>query len=411
MSHTAEPVAGSTAVFPLSALTDPYPFYEELRARGRLHRIITPLGREAWFVPHHADACSVLSDPGFSKARHHADTVSADGRKAESALADNMVSTDPPEHTRLRRLVQAAFTRRQIERLRPRIQEIADDLLDDIGRKPRAELIRDYALPLPMLVIAELLGLPRDDLGVLMEHAVFLREIQPSGDLVTRFREQQAELGDYARRVIERKRVEPGDDLIQALIEARDGANRLSERELVTTVMLFIFAGFLTTANLIGNGAHELLVNPEQRDLLRARPELTGTAVEEFLRFQSSISVVEGHAKADIPVAEQVIPAGSLIFLPVHSLNRDPAIFVDPDRLDITRTPNPHLAFSHGVHYCLGAHLARVEGQVALDSLFRRFPGMVLDCEPGEVGWCPSFFIRSIRELPVRLAAQTSSGR
>ncbi|MER5648152.1 cytochrome P450 [Streptosporangium sp. NPDC002524] len=401
MSETTLPLSG----IPDSALTDPYPFYERLRAAGRVHRMQTPIGLEAWFVPHYEDARALLVDPRFSKAVHHSDGPSAGDRKRESSFANNMVSTDPPEHTRLRKLVQKAFTHRRTELLRPRVQEFTDRLLDKLEKEGRADLMEDFAFPLPMMVIGELLGLPPEDLADLREKTVFFfLEESYEGNPVQRFREKQASIGEYVRKLIEYKRTHPGDDLVHGLIEARDGENRLSEKELVATVMLLIFAGFLTTVNLITNGLHALLVNRDQLALLAARPELINSAIEEFLRYESSLALIEGHATEDIEIGDTTIPSGSLIIVSVHSVNRDPAAFPDPNRLDITRNPNPHLAFSHGLHHCLGAPLARLEAQVAINAVLKRFPGLTLDCAPEDVTWHRDFFSRSLHALPVRLA-------
>ncbi|MFI6532857.1 cytochrome P450 [Nonomuraea sp. NPDC050547] len=400
MPEVTVPIGG----IPHSALTDPYPFYELLRAQGRVHHLDTPIGLKAWFVPHHADARPLLNDPRFSKATHHSDVVKEDGQKAESSFADNMVSTDPPEHTRLRKLVQKAFTRRRVELLRPQVERFAGELLDQMEKAGEVELMEDFSFPLPMMVIGELLGLPPEDLADLREKSIFwFMEEEFTGSPVDVFRARQAGIGAYVRDLIERRRGAPGDDLIQGLIEARDGENRLSERELVATVMLLIFAGFLTTVNLITNGMYALVRNPGQQALLAARPDLIGSAVEEFLRYDSSLALIEGHATQDIEIAGTLIPAGSLIIVPVHSANRDPAAFPDPHRLDITRDPNPHLAFSHGVHHCLGAPLARLEAQVAITALLRRFPNLTLACDPGEVRWHRDFFQRSLHALPLRL--------
>ncbi|MFI6909468.1 cytochrome P450 [Nonomuraea sp. NPDC050394] len=400
MPEVTVPIGG----IPHSALTDPYPFYELLRAQGRVHHLDTPIGLKAWFVPHYEDARPLLSDPRFSKAAHHSDVVMEDGRKAESSFADNMVSTDPPEHTRLRKLVQKAFTRRRIELLRPQVERFTDELLDKMEKAGEVELMEDFSFPLPMMVIGELLGLPPEDLADLREKSIFwFMEEEFTGSPVDVFRARQASIGAYVRDLIEHRRGTPGDDLIQGLIEARDGENQLSERELVATVMLLIFAGFLTTVNLITNGMHALVRNPGQQALLAARPDLIGSAVEEFLRYDSSLALIEGHAKEDIEIAGTVIPADALIIVPVHSVNRDPEAFPDPHRLDITRNPNPHLAFSHGVHHCLGAPLARLEAQVAITALLRRFPNMTLACDPAEVRWHRDFFQRSLHALPLRL--------
>ncbi|MFD9944778.1 cytochrome P450 [Nonomuraea sp. NPDC059023] len=400
MPEVTVPIGG----IPHSALTDPYPFYELLRAQGRVHHLDTPIGLKAWFVPHYEDARPLLGDPRFSKAVHHSDVVREDGQKAESSFADNMVSTDPPEHTRLRKLVQKAFTRRRIELLRPQVERFTGELLDKMETAGEVELMEDFSFPLPMMVIGELLGLPPNDLADLREKSIFwFMEEEFTGSPVDVFRARQAGIGAYVRDLIERRRGTPSDDLIQGLIEARDGENRLSERELVATVMLLIFAGFLTTVNLITNGMYALVRNPGQQALLAARPDLIGSAVEEFLRYDSSLAVIEGHATEDIEIAGTLIPAHSLIIVPVHSVNRDPEAFPDPHRLDITRNPNPHLAFSHGVHHCLGAPLARLEAQVAITALLRRFPNMTLACDPGEVRWHRDFFQRSLHALPLRL--------
>ncbi|HZE41809.1 MAG TPA: cytochrome P450 [Stackebrandtia sp.] len=386
--------------FPVAALSDPHAFYARLRAAGAIHRVRTPMGFDAWLITRYAVARGLLADPRLSKS----DDYSGDGPVgAGGEFADNMLGNDPPQHTRLRRLVQQAFTMKRVAGLEPGIRRVAARLLDEAASRGTCDLIADYAFPLPMRVIAELLGIPESDHDRLRGLAAsFFIEDTDEGA----FDNHVESIGShhaYLTELIARKRAEPGDDLVSALIAARDGDNLLSERELVAMVMLLVLAGFATTLNLIGNGVHALLTHPDQLALLRSRPDLLPSAVEEFLRIDSPFGPITHFAREDFEVDGRRIAKGDTVMVATHAANRDPEAFADPDRLDITRSPNPHLAFSHGLHHCLGAPLARLEARVAVESLLERAPNLEIDPEAIPPRWRADFIQRGLKTLPVRL--------
>jgi cytochrome P450 len=318
-------------------------------------------------------------------------------------LSKNMLDTDPPDHERLRALVSKAFTPRLIERMRPRIQAIADSLLDAVEDKGEMDLIDDYAFPLPIIVIAELLGVPAEDSNSFREWS----DAAVSGNATKEYLEEvlvphMQAFSDYLRRMFEEKRMNPKDDLISALVRAEEAGERLSEDELLGMVFLLLIAGHETTVNLIGNGVLALLQHPDQLEKLRNDPSLVKGAVEELLRYDGPVETsTERFAREDVAIGGTVIPKGEMVLVVIAAADRDPERFADPDELDITRPDNRHLAFGKGIHHCLGAPLARMEGQIAIGTLLRRMPRLRLKESSQSLSWRSGMVLRGLQGLPV----------
>ena len=387
---------------------NPYPFYARLRREEPVVRV-SAVFIKAWLVTRYDDAAAFLRDPRFSKDQVTAKLVYLPG--FAKALAENMLGKDPPDHTRLRALVSKAFTPRRIEEFRGRIQAICDGLLS--ARRPGDfDLVRDYALPIPLTVISDMLGIPEADrhrFHVLTRHSIVigaptrLRDVPialPSVWLLMR----------YFRRLFAERRVNPGDDLLSALVQAEEAGDRLSEDELMGTAILLLFAGYDTTVNLIGSGALALLEHPEQRGRFVEDPSLAEPAVEELLRFTSPVEMTPPRvAREDVAIGPVTIRRGEMVSAVLGSANRDESQFPDPDTLDIGRDPNRHLALGAGIHFCLGAPLARMEGQIALTTLFRRFPALRLARPVESLRWRNLLPLRGLEALPV-MSSVASAG-
>ncbi|MEU6314354.1 cytochrome P450 [Streptomyces sp. NPDC047014] len=385
-------------------LADPYPLYRQLREEGPVRRTVAAGGVEAWLVTRYEDGLAALSDARLSSdVRDAADPrllAQLPGTERESMLS-TMLRSDPPDHTRLRRLVSQAFTARRVAALRPRVQALTDALLDAVVPAGRADLVADLALPLPVAVIGELLGVPPGDRHEFQHWTdrMITRGAEPPDPAV--LDEAWRHLHAYIRGLVHTKRTRPGDDLISALIAARDEEQRLSEHELIAMVFLLLAAGHITTVNLIASGVAALLAHPEQLELLRSDPGLLPGAVEEFLRYDGPVSPgIARFAREDVEIAGVTVPRGATVLIGSALADRDPARFTDPERLDITRRDNPHLAFGHGIHYCLGAPLARLEGQIAIGTLLRRLPGLALAVPRERLRWRPGG-LRGPLSLPV----------
>jgi cytochrome P450 len=318
-------------------------------------------------------------------------------------LARNMLDTDPPDHQRLRSLVQKAFTPRLMERMRPRVQAIADALLDAVQERGKMDLIDDYAFPLPITVIAELLGVPAEDRNKFREWS----NAAVSGDTTQEYLEKillphMQAFTNYLRAMFEEKRKNPKDDLISGLVRAEEAGDKLSEDELLGMVFLLLIAGHETTVNLIGNGVLALLQHPDQLQKLRDDPSLIKPAIEELLRYDGPVETsTERFAREDIAIGGTVIPKGEIVMVVIASADHDPERFMDPDALDITRAHNRHLAFGKGIHFCLGASLARMEGQIAIGKLLRRMSELRLADPPESLTWRPGMVLRGLKGLPV----------
>lgn len=371
------------------AKRNPHVFYTQLRSAEPLSSVE---GLNAWLTTTYEDALFVLRDPRFIK----------DGRKVgareqdEIGPIENMLMADPPDHERLRRLVSQAFTPRVIEHLRPRIQHLTDELLDAVQDRGTMDLILDFAYLLPITVISEMLGIPETDRARFRTWSQALLG-KPERDMAA-----AKAFRNYVETFLAEKRVHPGDDLTSRLIQVRENGDQLRENELVSTIFLLIVAGHETTVNLLGNGTLALLQHPDQLSLLRADPSLLPTAVEELLRYTSPVSLSSARwANEDIPLHGKVIRKGEQVFAALIAANADEHHFSDPTVLDITRQENQHLAFGKGIHFCLGAPLARLEGQIAFGTLLRRLPDLRLAVEPEQLVWNTSLLMRGLTRLPV----------
>ncbi|MFH9612710.1 cytochrome P450 family protein [Streptomyces pratensis] len=375
---------------------NPYPYYAKLRAEGPAHPVRTDDFERVWMIVGYEEARAALADQRFSKDWRTADAWSASGNPINA----NMLETDAPHHTRLRRLVAREFTARRIEAMRPRVEQITAGLLDAMVPAGSADLVDAFAFPLPMTVICELLGVPdidRDAFRLLSNAIVAPVSPQEEGEAVRA-------MGAYLEELTEDKRCAPGDDLMSALIQARDDeGGRLSPDELIGMAFLLLVAGHETTVNLIANGVRALLDHPEQLALLRARPELIDGAVEEMLRYDGPVGTATFRfTREPVAVGPVVIPQGEAVLVALGSGDRDPGRYPDPDTFDIRREAQGHLAFGHGIHFCLGAPLARMEGRIAIRALLERCPGLVRDPDGGEPDWLPGLLLRGVRHLPVR---------
>jgi cytochrome P450 len=376
--------------------------YRELGAGGPIHRITMPTGQPAWLITGYQEARAALTDPrlvkGMSPATERAWELAPE---LAPAVTTHMLRVDGPDHTRLRRLVSAAFTRRRIEGLAPRIQRIADELLDEVAAADRFDLIPAYAAPLPLIVICELLGVPEEARADFRAWTTTI-----VGGIFTdpdEFASALAESVTYLRGLLDRRRRRPDDGLLSALVTmCDDDGDRLTEDELTSMVWILVAAGHETTVNLIASGVHALLTHPDQLARLRAHPELIDTCVEELLRYESPLQVsLPLRASEPLEIAGIRIAAGDVVLPGLLAANRDPHHAGDPDALDIGREHNQHLAFGHGVHHCLGAPLARLEARIALRVLLARLPELRLAGCPEELRWRSNVLIHGLESLQV----------
>jgi len=393
---------------------NPYPLYAHLREKNPVCPTRLPDGRIAWLVTRYEDAAVVLKDPRFAKDRRrvpqqHRSLIERSLEPMLRSLQYNMLFLDPPDHTRLRGLVHKAFTPRLIERMRQRMQDVADELLDDaiIVGASEFDLVSGYALPIPATVMADVLGVPASDRDRFHHWSSVMVSIT-SGPELLRALPSALMFMRYLRRLFVLRRADPRDDLTTALVQTEEAGDHLSADELLSMVFLLLVAGHETTVNLIASGTLALLEHPDQLLRLRHQPELlsSGSAVEELLRFTSPIQVAtERYATVDVALSGTTIPSGALVLAVVGSANRDERQFPDPDTLDLGRTPNPHLAFGQGAHYCLGAPLARLEGQIAFTTLLGRLSSLQLAIPPNNLPWRRSLFLRGIDHLPLTIKA------
>ncbi|MGW0754025.1 cytochrome P450 family protein [Streptomyces sp. NPDC002587] len=379
---------------------DPYPFYAALRALGPVHRVVIS-GIQTWLVVGHEEARQALAHPALSKNWFDHEQFA---NVPVTAAATNMLDSDPPHHTRLRRLVAGEFTSRRVEALRPRVQQVTDELLDAMAAAPdrRADLIRSFAAPLPMTVICELLGVPDLDQE---RFRAWSNEVVAPLDPANPDPRVMQEMTAYLYELVEAKAADPGEDLLSALIRTRDeDGDRLSPEELIGMAFLLLVAGHETTVNLIGNGVRALLAHPEQLAALRADPDgLIDGAVEEMLRYDGPVQhATYRFARADLEIGGTVIEAGSPVMIGLAAAGRDPDRFTGPDAFDIRRAGPSHLAFGHGIHFCIGAPLARMEGRIAVRALLERFPDLAEDPEAGPRDWLPGTLMRGVTRLPLR---------
>lgn len=382
---------------------NPYPTYRMLREADP---VFWNEALQTFIVTRHADVSAVLRD----HAQWSANRRESENFKQLKGIPDDfdfpvsLLGLDPPDHTRLRNLVMKAFTPRMVERLRPRVEEIVSGLLDEAEAKGGFDLIADFAYPLPVTVIAEMLGVPPADWEKFRGWSSTLAaSIDP---MITREQLDAAlvarnALWNYFRGIIALRRKEPREDLISGLIAAEEEGHSLSEVELLVMLNLLLVAGHETTVNLQGNGVLALLRNPDQFDRLRRHPELIETAIEEMLRYDSPVQLTSRVAAADTGLGDKSLRQGQTVMLLLGAANHDPEVYADPEKMDISRTPNPHLSFSRGIHFCLGAPLARLEGQVAIGAMVERFPNLRLANSDEPVQWREQLILRGLETLPL----------
>jgi cytochrome P450 PksS len=388
---------------------NPFPYYARLRAEAPVRRIRLATRERVWLVTRYDDVAAVLKDERLVKNTRNALTPAEAARqpwfrKLFKSLKRTMLDVDPPDHTRLRALVQKGFTPRLVEEMRDRITALTEELLDKAAPRAEMDLIADYALPLPTTIIAEILGVPVEDRhrfqrwsGAIIAAAASNWNMLKAVPNVTLFIR-------YIRRTIRTRRADPRSDLVSALVLAEEAGDTLSEQELIAMIFLLLVAGHETTVNLIANGVLALLEHPGELARLRAEPALVKPAVEEFLRYTSPVEIAtERYTSSPVTVGGVTIPRGETVLPVIASANRDERQFVNPDMLDITREPNRHLAFGLGTHFCLGASLARLEGQIAIDTLLRRSPNLRLGVRPDELRWRGGLLLRGLEGLPVKL--------
>jgi cytochrome P450 len=392
---------------------DPFPLFADVQRLGPVHPVTLADGHGAWLIVGYEEAKRALNDGRLSKDMHAA-LASSDGAVVAEGLpgpsfARHMLTVDPPDHTRLRRLVSTAFTPRRVEGLRDRVQTLIDELLDaiaDAGPSARVDLIGAFAFLLPFTVICELLGVPPADRAALGQGLGAMLVPTTTAEEYARAKAASDDVVALLESLVERKQHEPDDALVSALIAARDGDERLNTQELLSTIFQLIVAGHDTTASLIGNGVVALLRHPDQ--LARVRSGASGTAiagaVEELLRYDAPVPhATFRYTVAPVTFGDVTIPAGAQVIISLAAANRDAAQFDEPDRLDVDRPPTRHLAFGYGIHFCLGAPLARMEGQLALTSLLQRFPDLRLAVPEAALHWGhgDGLVLRGLTELPV----------
>jgi len=382
-------------------VADPYPMYHRLRAEDPVHH--SPLG--FWVLTRYPDVMAMLRDPRLIKEPIAAFVAARFGMAVPPGLGLSMLDRDPPDHTRLRGLVSKAFTPRALEKLRPGIQQIVDGLLDEAAGRGSMDLIEEFAYPLPVRVICEMLGVPVQDherfkaWGLDIARGLDAIMLPPDSPVGQRSVSGRRALAEYFRELIAERRAAPREDMLSALIAAEEAGDKLNEEELLATCILLLVAGHETTVNLIGNGTLALLRHPDQLRKLRESPGLIGTAVEELLRFDGPVQRTARIPSEDITIGGQTIGKGEMVMPFLGAADRDPTQFPSPDRLDISRTDNRHIAFGMGIHFCLGAPLARMEGQIAINTLLARLPKLALATDRPQ--FRQSLTLRGLQALPL----------
>jgi cytochrome P450 len=395
---------------------NPFPFYARLRAEEPAYRMTLPTRETAWLITRYEDVAMVLKDERFVKDTINALTSGQVAnqrwfRKVFKSLKRNMLNRDPPDHTRLRGLVKA-FSPRLIEQMHGRIEMLTNDLLDAVQVRGRMDVIRDLALPLPATIIAEMLGVPVEDRHAFHRGTNAIISAASSSWAMAMALPSAWWLIRYIRKLVRNRRANPHDDLVSALAQAEEAGDALSEDELLAMIFLLLAAGHETTVNLIGSGTLALLEHPDQMDKLRNDPALIKPAIEELLRFTSPVEMAtERYTREDVTMGDVTIPRGEMVFAVIASANRDERQFADADTLDVTREPNKHLAFGLGPHFCLGAPLARLEGQIAINTLLRRVPDMRLCVAPDVPRWRRGLLLRGLESLPVAFGNHGTESR
>jgi cytochrome P450 len=402
---------------PADLMQDPYPILEKYREEGAAHEVVFPHGAKVWMVTRYDDVRALTSDPRVGKdgrrmnelfARHSGLEVPQEEGEAgvgfDDELASHLLNSDGERHKRLRALVSKAFTAQRVERLRPAIEAVADRLLDALADQPVADLADRYAVRLPITVICDLFGMPEEDRE---DFRLWALKLVGAGQDPEEVADASRRVIEYANALIDSKRADPGDDMVSGLIQATEDGNRLSQGELVAMIFVLVVAGHITTIYSIGNAVQNLLTHPDQLAKLQADPTLISSAVDELLRFDGPSGVgTFRFTKDEIAIGDVVIPAGQILALSWHSANRDPRHFPDPDDLDVTRRPLGSMAFGHGVHYCIGVPLAKMQIEIAITRLITRFPQVRLAIEPDGLRWENGSLLRGLVELPVVLGPE-----
>lgn len=392
-------------IWDMSIRANPQPLYDEMRQNDPVFCGIGPLTkRKFWFFTRYDDCVSVLKDQRFGKEfDKHLSPEQVNEQPVDNAFSvinRHMLNLDPPDHTRLRSLVHKAFTPRMVQNLQPRIQDVADELLLAMQDKTETNLLEDFAFPLPITVIAEMLGIPASDRAQFRAWTQAL--LFGAGDQNT----QTALMNflTYMNEKIDAVTVNPQEDVLSGLVQAEEGGDKLDREELLSMIFLLLVAGHETTVNLIGNGTLALIQHPEEKQKLINDPTLIKTAIEEILRWNGPVEIPTMRwAFEDVEVGGTVIPKGNLVMPILLAANRDPAVFESPNRFDITRTLNKHIAFGAGIHYCLGAPLARMEGTIAINALLKAFPNIDLAVETEQLQWNENLLLHGMKALPVTL--------
>ncbi|MEP7292585.1 MAG: cytochrome P450, partial [Chloroflexota bacterium] len=391
---------------------NPHPTLARMREVAPIYHLRhMEFGSYPWLVTRYEDSIRLLNDERFTKddARiprqgQPSGEKSADDLMMEGAAAINrhMLTLDPPDHTRLRGLIHKAFTPNMIRALEARIQEITDGLIDTMIEKGGGDFIQDFAFPLPVTVIAELLGIPREDRDKFREWSQAIIMGGTRGADYEKVGIAALEFIMYFHEKFDERRAAPKDDLITALVQAEEAGDKLDPQELISMVFLLLVAGHETTVNLLGNGILALMQHPAERSRLSQHPELIRTAIEELLRYDGPVGVSTMRwALEDVEYYGEIIPAGEMVVASLLSANRDPEMFANPDGLDITRNPNKHIAFGNGIHYCVGAPLARMEGAIAINTLLRRVPNLALTVDADTLEWNPTILLHGMKHMSV----------
>jgi cytochrome P450 len=404
---------------PADFMQNPFDLLKEYRERGPVHEVVWAHGAKVWLITGYDEVRALVNDPRVSKdgrrmnelfARHSGMTVHSENKQDagpgfDDELAAHMLNSDPPRHSRLRALVSKAFTVQRVERLRPRIEEVVDRLLDAMAGRAEVDLIADFAIGLPITIICDLCGIPEADRADFRQLSL---KLVGAGQDPEEVLQASKRMIAYAGELIDAKRATPADDMISELVRVSDGVDHLSQGELIGLIFMLSVAGHIGTTYSIAGAVANLLTHPDQLDRLRIDPSLLPAAVDELLRYDGPSAVgTFRFSTAEIAIGGRVIPAGEILALSWHSANRDSSHFPDADRLDLGRRPTGSLAFGHGVHYCIAVPLAKMQIEVALARLFARYPRLRLAVEPEELRWNSSALLRGLAALPVLLAPES----
>ena len=392
------------------ALRNPHPILAQMRKDAPVYKLgRQEMGNIPWLLTRYDDCINLTKDDRFTKnvLRRPSDTPADPNdmsRQAAASINRHMLTVDPHDHTRLRSLVHKAFTPRIMRELGGRIQEIADGLIDKMQGKTEIDLIADFAFPLPITVIAELLGIPSSDQVKFRgwTQTIIVEGTRGAGG--DRIATAALEFIMYFHQLFDERRADPREDLISSLLQVEEAGDKLSSEEMISMVFLLLAAGHETTVNLLANGTLDLLTHPDQLQKLRENPALLDSAVEEILRYNGPLgSTTMRWALEDVEIHGQVIPAGDMVLASLLGADRDPEVFANPDVFDIIRDPNPHIAFGHGIHFCLGAPLARIEGSIAFSTMLKRLPKLSLAVDPETLEWNETILLHSMKALPLHI--------